>query len=118
MSEQKNIFESILDATVEKWKETYVEDFNEIYDRDQEYIDDWRALKAVQAYRLGLCDVETFANEIMRIYTGWDLLMRSIKYSQVESKIQCFIPNFWEEGCGKNESSWRDYAPISLNKYE
>ena len=120
IDKQKNIFDDVKESCVEDWKDNYKKELSLIKTNDQEYIDDWRALKVLEAYRLGFCHTKDMANEIMRIYGGWDAFMRSIKYHQIEKNLQCHICTFWsdcQEKCSEISNTWKDYAPLTLKMY-
>jgi|SRR6188508_2075586 len=117
---QKNIFDDVKESCIEDWKENYKKELSQIKTNDQEYIDDWRALKVLEAYRLGFCHTKHMSKEIIRIYSGWDIFMFSIKLHQVERNLQSHICDFWSEckdKCSEISNNWKDYAPLTLNKY-
>lgn len=116
-----DLFEDIRKKTIQKWKEEYILQFDKIKKNDPEYIDDWKCLKVIEAYKLDFCYYDKMIEEIKKIYRSWDLITRSIKYCMVQASLEMHVCEFWDvckESCHKNEDEKiSDWSKLSLNRY-
>jgi len=92
-----NVFKEIEIESKKIWKQDYVEEFSKkfkIYSENE--MDEWQAEKCCEAYLLRFCTDEEFTNQILKIYGKWDLMTRSIYYSNIENIVGKHFCNFWE----------------------
>jgi hypothetical protein len=121
MTEVDNFFDSMKELAIQKFKEKYVEDLLDLKSTDDMYIDDFKCVKAIEAFQLEFCDLESFTKQIKVIYGRWDCLTRATKYHQVEASIKQHICDLWDgciEECDGSLKEWKNWSPISKNMGE